>query len=49
MKRQWCWLSEIQGLNCQPKDPDIIAYSEENNEWRFCEAKGPSNTFIRTS
>jgi hypothetical protein len=39
--RPWRWPSEIQGLDFQPKDPDIVAYAEERNEWRFCEAKGP--------
>jgi hypothetical protein len=39
--RPWRWPSEIQGLDFEPKDPDIVAYSEERNEWRFCEVKGP--------
>lgn len=34
------WPSDIQGtLGFQPRNPDIVAYSEDRNEWRFCEAK----------
>lgn len=39
-KASWRWPSDIQGtLNFKPRNPDIVAYSEDRNEWRFCEAK----------
>jgi hypothetical protein len=32
--------SDIQDtLNFKPRNPDIVAYSEDRNEWRFCEVK----------
>src|ERR1700720_3289854 len=40
----WPWPSEIQEtLNFQPRNPDIVAYSKERSEWRFCEVKGPGD------
>src|SRR5437899_10091429 len=36
----WRWPSDIQDpLNFIPRNPDIVAYSEDRNEWRFCEVK----------
>jgi hypothetical protein len=38
------WPNDIQEtLKFQPRNPDIVAYSEELNEWRFCEVKGPND------
>jgi hypothetical protein len=36
----WRWPTDIQDtLNFKPRNPDIVAYSEDRNEWRFCEVK----------
>jgi len=36
----WRWPSEIQdALSFKPRNPDLVGYSEERNEWRFCEVK----------
>ena len=36
----WRWPRDIQDkLDFTPRNPDIVAYSEDRNEWRFCEVK----------
>lgn len=43
------WPTEIQEtLNFKPRNPDIVAYSENRNEWRFCEVKRRGRLFILT-
>lgn len=46
----WLWPREIQreldfrsrGPNFKLRNPDLVAYSNNRNEWRFCEVKGPT-------
>ena len=38
--RRWRWPDKIQAsLNARPRNPDLVAYSEDRNKWYFCEAK----------
>jgi hypothetical protein len=41
------WPSDIQAtMKVVPTNPDIVAYSEDPEEWRFCEVKGPNESIL---
>jgi hypothetical protein len=41
----WPLPNDIQGmLKFQPRNPDLVAYSKNSKQWRFCEVKGPTES-----